>query len=131
VVCDPNQAIYAFRGGVTDQLVKFERTFASDDQLPMSGNFRSSPAICAAISKLRPPATRCAPDKAVGKHKDEEAPVYILSYSGTGVPHSIGARFQALAASLGISPAQAPVLAATWASAGNAVGRAVPDPGND
>lgn len=131
VVCDPNQAIYAFRGGVTDELVKFEATFASDDQLPMSGNFRSSPAICAAISQLRPPATRGAPDKAVGKHKDEQAPVYILSYSGTGVPASIGARFQTLAASLGILPAQAPVLAATWASAGKAVGRAVPDPGND
>ncbi|MFH1555489.1 MAG: ATP-dependent helicase [Pseudomonadota bacterium] len=131
VVCDPNQAIYAFRGGLTDELVKFETTFASDDQLPMSGNFRSSPAICTAISQLRPPATRGAPDKALGKHKDETAPVYILSYSGTAVPASIGARFQALASSLGISPAQAPVLAATWASAGNAVGRAVPDAGND
>jgi hypothetical protein len=131
VVCDPNQAIYAFRGGLTDELVKFETTFVIDDQLPMSGNFRSSPAICAAISQLRPPATRGAPDKAVGKHKDESAPVYILSYSGAGVPASIGPRFQALAAGLGISPAQAPVLAATWASAGNAVGRAIPDAGND
>ncbi|MCB1470872.1 MAG: ATP-dependent helicase [Rhizobiaceae bacterium] len=131
VVCDPNQAIYAFRGGLTGELVRFETTFASVDQLPMSGNFRSSPAICAAISQLRPPATRGGPDKAVGKHKDETAPVYILSYSGTAVPASIGARFHALAASLGIPPAQAPVLAATWASAGNAVGRAVPDAGND
>lgn len=131
VVCDPNQAIYAFRGGLTDELVKFETTFASKDQLPMSGNFRSSPAICAAISQLRPPTTRGAPDKAVGKHKEEAAPVYILSYSGAGVPASIGARFQALAASFGISPPQAPVLAATWASAGNAVGRALPDAGND
>lgn len=123
VVCDPNQAIYAFRGGLTDELVNFETTFSSEDQLPMSGNFRSSPAICAAISQLRPPTTRGAPDKAVGKHKEEPAPVYILSYSGTRVPASIGVRFQSLAASLGISPPQAPVLAATWASAGNAVGR--------
>ena len=131
VVCDPNQAIYSFRGGLTDELLNFEATFGSDDQLPMSGNFRSAPAICAAISRLRPPATRGAPDKAVGKHKDDAGPVYILSYSGTGVPASIGVRFQDLAASLGISPAQAPVLAATWASAGNAVGRAVPDAGSD
>ncbi len=131
VVCDPNQAIYSFRGGLTDELLNFEATFGSDDQLPMSGNFRSAPAICAAISRLRPPATRGAPDKAVGKHKDHAGPVYILSYSGTGVPASIGVRFQDLAASLGISPAQAPVLAATWASAGNAVGRAVPDAGSD
>jgi hypothetical protein len=131
VVCDPNQAIYAFRGGLTDELLKFAQSFEGKDQLPMSGNFRSSPAICAAISQLRPPATRGAPDKAVGKYRDDATPVYILSYGGTSVPASIGVRFQALAATLGIAPAQAPVLAATWASAGNAVGRAVPDAGND
>lgn len=129
LVCDPNQAIYAFRGGLTDELLKFAESF--EDQLPMSGNFRSSPAICAAISQLRPPATRGPPDKAVGKYKDDATPVYILSYGGASVPASIGVRFQALAATLGIAPAQAPVLAATWASAGNAVGRAVPDAGND
>ncbi len=131
VVCDPNQAIYAFRGGLTDELLKFARSFEGKDQLPMSGNFRSSPAICTIISQLRPPATRGAPDKAVGNYKDDATPVYILSYGGTSVPASIGVRFQALAATLGIAPAQAPVLAATWASAGNAVGRAVPDAGND
>ncbi|MBL8772181.1 MAG: ATP-dependent helicase [Phenylobacterium sp.] len=131
VVCDPNQAIYAFRGGVTDELLNFAKSFGEADQLPMSGNFRSSPAICAAISQLRPPSTRGAPDQAVGRHKDEAAPVYILSYGGTGVPAAIGARFQTLAAGLGIAPAQAPVLAATWASAGSAVGRALPDAGND
>jgi DNA helicase II / ATP-dependent DNA helicase PcrA len=131
VVCDPNQAIYAFRGGLTDELMKFAQSFAGDDQLPMSGNFRSSPAICAAISLLRPPATRGTPDKAVGKYKGDATPVYILSYGGTGVPAAIGARFQTLAAALDIVPAQAPVLAATWASAGNAVGRAMPEAGND
>jgi hypothetical protein len=131
VVCDPNQAIYAFRGGLTDELLKFAQSFEGKDQLPMSGNFRSSPAICAAISQLRPPATRGTPDNAIGKYKDDATPVYILSYSGVGVPASIGARFQVLAAALGIAPAQAPVLAATWASAGNAVGRAVPEAGND
>lgn len=130
VVCDPNQAIYAFRGGLTDELLKFAGTFGPD-QLSMSGNFRSSPAICAAISQLRPPATRGIADLAVGKHKNDATPVYILSYGGTGVPAEIGARFQALAASLGIAPSDAPVLAATRASAGNAVGRAPPEAGND
>ena len=52
VVCDPNQAIYAFRGGLTDELLKFAGTFGGQDQLPISGNFRSSPAICAAISSF-------------------------------------------------------------------------------
>jgi hypothetical protein len=131
VVCDPNQAIYAFRGGLTDELLKFADTFDGADQLPMSGNFRSSPAICAAISQLRPPASRGAADKPLGRYKTETAPVYILSYGGTGVPATIGAQFQTMAAALGIPPAQAPVLAATWASAGNAVGRAMPEAGND
>ncbi len=130
-MCDPNQSIYAFRGGVTDELLKFAGSFLSADQLPMSGNFRSSPAICAAISQLRPPSTRGAPDQAVGKHKTVATPVHILSYGGVSVPATIGVRFQALASSLGISAPEAPVLAATWTSAGNAVGRAVPDAGND
>jgi hypothetical protein len=131
VVCDPNQAIYAFRGGLTDQLLRFADTFDGADQLPMSGNFRSSPAICAAISQLRPPASRGAVDQPVGRYRDETSPVYILAYGGTAVPPAIGLQFQIMAAALGIPPAQAPVLAATWASAGNAVGRAMPDPGND
>ena len=131
VVCDPNQAIYAFRGGLTDELLKFAETFDSGDQLPMSGNFRSSPAICAAISQLRPPTSRGAVDIPLGRYKGETTPVHILAYGGTGVPAAIGARFQALAAALGIPPEQAPVLASTWASAGNAVGRAMPDAGND
>lgn len=66
-----------------------------------------------AISQLRLPMTRDVPDNSAGKHKDETAPVYILSYSGTAVPASLGGRSQALAASLGISPVRAPVLAAT------------------
>src|SRR5258707_3225435 len=97
----------------------------------MSGNFRSTPAICAAISQLRPPAARGRADVAVGRYKNETAAVRLLSYGGTSVPPTIGAVFQALAAGLGIPPAQAPVLASTWASAGNAVGRAIPDTGND
>lgn len=131
VVCDPNQAIYSFRGGLTDELLKFASSFDRADQLPMSGNFRSTPAICATISQLRPPATRGAVDTPVGRYKNEITPVYILAYGGTGVPAAIGVHFQALAAELGIPPAQAPVLASTWASAGSAVGRAMPDAGND
>lgn len=131
VVCDPNQAIYAFRGGLTDELMQFGTAFDADDRLPMSGNFRSSPAICAAISQLRPPTSRGVPDVPLGPYKAETTPVYVMAYGGTGVPATIGERFQALAAGLGIPPASAPVLASTWASAGNAVGRAVSDAGNE
>lgn len=131
VICDANQAIYAFRGGATDELIKFAESFARKDQLTMTGNFRSSPAICAAISQLRPPATRGVSDKAVGKYQADTTPVYMLSYGGAGVPASIGDTFHRLASGLGIAAGDAPVLAGTRASAGNAVGRGVPDAGND
>lgn len=129
VVCDPHQAIYAFRGGLTDELLKFAEQFDEADRLQMSGNFRSSPAICSAVSLLRHRAHGSSADVPLGRHKDEPTPVYILSYRGHGVPASIGERFRDLAAGLGIDAGSAPVLASTWPSAGNAVGRAVPDPG--
>ena len=129
VVCDPHQAIYAFRGGLTDELVKFAEEFDEADRLQMSGNFRSLPAICSAVSLLRHPAHGSSADVPLGRHKDEPTPVYLLSYRGNGVPASIGERFRGLAAELGIDAGSAPVLASTWPSAGNAVGHAVADPG--
>jgi hypothetical protein len=131
VICDPNQGIYGFRGGVTGELDVFARTFDQADHLPMSGNFRSSPAICAAISQLRPPASRGAPDTALGRYKDETTPVHLLSYGGQAVSPAIGPAFLALAKSLGLGPREAPVLASTWLSASNAAGRRAVDVAND
>lgn len=131
VICDPNQAIYGFRGGLTDQLQTFASTFAQHDQLPMSGNFRSSPAICAAISQLRPPSLRGTPDMPIGRFNGESEPVHLLSYGGTSVPATIGANFLTLITRLGIPSESAPVLASTWASASNAAGRKVVDAGED
>src|SRR5882672_9196919 len=53
VICDPHQSIYEFRGGVTEQLFAFGRTFAANDQLSLRGNFRSNGNICKAIATLR------------------------------------------------------------------------------
>ncbi|QGM48258.1 ATP-dependent helicase [Methylocystis heyeri] len=131
LICDPNQAIYAFRGGVTDELLAYSKKFDREDQLTMSGNFRSSPAICAAISQLRPPHARGTPDVAVGPNKHDPSPVYILSYGGAGVPTSIGRKFQELTESLGELAYATPVLASTWQSASKAAGRPVVDPGGD
>jgi len=123
VICDPNQSIYQFRGGVTDELTAFAERFSASDRLPMSGNFRSTPAICSAIVALRPPLLRDHPDDALGRYTNDTTPVHILSYGGTGVPATIGMKFTELAKSLGILPANAPVLAATLASAAKAIGR--------
>ena len=128
LICDPNQAIYQFRGGVTEELSDFSKNFDSESCLIMSGNFRSSPAICKAVVQLRPPSQRSNPDSPLGQNKDERAPVYILSYNGNGVSKKIGPTFQKLVMKLGISINSAPVVASTKASACKAIGQPVPKP---
>ena len=123
VICDPHQSIYEFRGGVTDELQRFAATFDAADRLPMSGNFRSSPAICAAIVMLRPPSSRSDPDKPLGPHRADTTPVHILSYGGSAVSPAIGSTFRGLVEGLGIPLHFAPVLASTRASASKAIGQ--------
>lgn len=125
VICDPNQSIYQFRGGITEELHSFAERFEDGDRLPMSGNFRSTPAICAAIVGLRPPSARGVPDHALGSHKDDPTAVHVLSYGGTSVPAAIGAKFGELVKSLGIAVADAPILASRLQSAARAIGHPV------
>jgi DNA helicase-2/ATP-dependent DNA helicase PcrA len=125
VICDPNQSIYEFRGGVTDQLLKFSKTFADDCRLFMSGNFRSTGNICKAIVMLRSSSARTHLDEALGEFKDEAAPIYLLSYGGASVPASISQKYVELLCELGIELTNAPVLAATKNSAYNAIGQPI------
>jgi len=125
VICDPHQSIYEFRGGVTDQLFAFAKTFGEDDQLGMSGNFRSSDNICKAIVMLRAAKFRKPVDEPLGEWKNEHAHIYILSYAGKSVPATIGRKFAELLNKLKIDVASAPVLAATRNSGSNAIGQPV------
>ena len=123
VICDPHQSIFQFRGGITNELLRFADTFDPSDRLVMSGNFRSTAAICAAIVALRPPSARADKDEAVGKHKDDPTPIHLLSYSGSGVSTAIGAKFTDLVRSLDIPFRHAPVLASRLPSAAKAIGQ--------
>lgn len=123
IISDPHQSIYAFRGGVTEQLIAFGETFQEQDRLTMSGNFRSSDHICKAIVALRNRDARAVVDQALGQFRDEPTPVYVLSYSGRGVPETIGAKFQELASALDLDISQCPVLAATRNSGYRAIGQ--------
>lgn len=123
VICDPHQSIFQFRGGITNELLDFADTFDPSDRLVMSGNFRSTAAICAAIVALRPPSARADKDEAVGKHKDDPTPVHLLSYSGSGVSTAIGSKFTDLVRSLDIPIGHAPVLASRLPSASKAIGQ--------
>ncbi|MCA7969812.1 ATP-dependent helicase [Burkholderia sp. AU39826] len=122
VICDPNQAIYGFRGGVARELGQFAETFDMAERLPMNGNFRSSGHIAKGIVALRAPDMRASVDKALGEYRDEPTAVHILSYSGKGVPSTIGAKFQELVAAMGLAARDCPVVSATRRTGANALG---------
>jgi DNA helicase II / ATP-dependent DNA helicase PcrA len=122
VICDPNQAIYGFRGGVTRELAQFAETFRDGERLPITGNFRSSHHIARGIVALRPPGMRAARDEAVGEYREEPTAVQILSYSGRGVPATIGAKFRELTEGMELEARNCPVVSATRRTGANALG---------
>jgi len=97
VVCDPNQSIYGFRGGVAGELFDFADTFATEDKLPLTGNFRSTENICKVVHSLRSPSIRGECDSALGELGNENVAIQLLSYAGSGVSSKIGAKFAELA----------------------------------
>lgn len=123
VICDPQQSIYSFRGGVTEELIAFGEGFEEDNRLSMSGNFRSSDPICRAIVALRPPDAREPHDRALGEHSAVTTPVHILAYPGRRVPATVGAKFRELVQDQGMDVALCPVLAATRHSGASAIGQ--------
>lgn len=126
VICDPHQTIYEFRGGVTDHLLEFKKSFADDQQKELTGNFRSSPNICNTVVQLRPSSSRGLPDTSLGPSRDEMAAVQILSYEGRSVPASVGETFRKVLQEADIDMSSAPIVAATRSSAAAAVGQPRP-----
>ena len=123
VVCDPDQAIYGFRGGIADHLAAFAETFSSHERLKLSGNFRSSPNICKAIAQLRPLDARGRHDRPLGPLAEDVTPIHVLAYRGTSVPGSIGEKICEILNQFGIEASDCPVVAATKASAAAAIGQ--------
>ena len=123
VICDPHQSIYAFRGGVTDELFRYADSFDDDKKLPMSGNFRSSSDICKAIVGLRAAPYREPVDQALGPNQNAGLAVHVISYAGKAVPAGIGEVFCALVKARGMRPQDAPILAATKKSCAHASGQ--------
>ena len=79
MVCDPDQAIYEFRHGDPVILREFSRQYASVNQLSLTGNFRSAPAICALAASLR---TRADSDNPLGENAKLQHSVQIICYKG-------------------------------------------------
>jgi len=122
VICDPNQAIYGFRGGVGAELARFADSFPSNERLPMTGNFRSGKNIAKGILALRAPSMRGSEDEALGEYRHESSPVHVLAYGGNGVPRSVGIKFGKLVEALDLNPANCPIVASTQPSACKAAG---------
>jgi superfamily I DNA/RNA helicase len=123
IICDPNQSIYEFRGGVTDQLFALRDTFDASDRLTMCGNFRSNTNICKAIAAFRAPADQQATDLPLGRNADDPTHIHVLLYPGTSVPSSIGHKFEELLLKIGLNPADCPVVSSTKDSACKAIGQ--------
>lgn len=102
-VADPDQSIFGFRradpGGV--------RTFTSElgTPLPLNGNYRSSPAICALNNSLR---SGSRTETALGANGSCELPVLLLEYHK---PHEVAAAVDAILAVHGRIRDEAIVLA--------------------
>jgi len=122
IVCDPHQSIYGFRGGVSDELFKYASTFANNEQLPLTGNFRSSRHICKVVHTLRAPSHRGDEEEALGPLKDCNLNIQVLSYGGRGVSTQIGAVFTTIADKSGIAPKDCRVTAKTRSSGLKAIG---------
>lgn len=89
-VCDPDQAIYEFRNGNPAGIQAFKETYSVESHRGLTGNFRSSPAICRLAATLR--GTEQV-DASVGETANVESPVLLLSYGGRAPSAAIGRAF--------------------------------------
>ena len=80
-VCDPDQAIYEFRGALPSHVRTFGETLGA--QADLTGNWRSSPAICALAATLRPTTATRPPDSPVGPNRDEPAGILLIQTDGS------------------------------------------------
>ncbi len=119
VVADPDQAIYGFRHGDPTNLRQLASEYDPPNRLNLTGNFRSSPAICALAATLR---DRVAPDDSLGENAIIPEPIHILEYPSVSVPDVIGVKFFQLVESSGTDTRGGIVLAHARRTAWRACG---------
>ncbi len=118
-VCDPDQAIYEFRNGNPARVQEFKQTYPVESHQVLTGNFRSSPAICRLAATLR---NSVQVDQSVGATANVEHPVLLLTYGGRGPTAAIGQAFLNLVAELGLDSTDAIILAHSGKVAQRAAG---------
>jgi DNA helicase II / ATP-dependent DNA helicase PcrA len=124
VICDPHQSIYEFRGGVTEELFALRNTFAGQNRLSMTGNFRSTPNICKTIAAFRAPAEQWMIDQSLGPLSNDTTKVCVLHFPGNSIPSSVGQKFSNLLDDHGLKALQCPVVSSAKDAACKAIGQA-------
>lgn len=120
-VCDPDQAIYEFRNGNPAGVQEFKETYPVESHRGLTGNFRSSPAICQLAATLR---LAGQVDQSVGHTANVEHPVLVLTYGGRGPTATIGQAFLDRVTELGLDSTDAIILAHSGKVAQRAAGAA-------
>ncbi len=123
MICDPNQAIYEWRGAEPQRLKRFT---ANLDQHHLVGNWRSTPAICQLASTFR----QGPPDQPVGERRSSQTPVLILQYNGRPSA-AIATTFAAHVEATGLAVHDALVLAHAQRMAATACGAPTSSPTNN
>lgn len=113
-VCDPQQSIYGFRDARPDLLAGFA---AGVGPKQLTGNFRSTPAICRLAATMRPGRRQDVP---LGPHKDDRTPVLVLAHDG--LDGTVGALYVARAGAHGLNDDALVVLAHSHSAARRSVG---------
>ena len=118
-VCDPNQAIYEFRNGDPAGIQEFKETYPVESHRGLTGNFRSSPAICRLAATLRNTGHA---DQSVGETANVGHTVLLLTYDGRGPTEAIGHAFLDRVIELGLDSTDAIILAHSGKVAKRAAG---------
>ncbi|CCH29325.1 UvrD-helicase domain-containing protein [Actinosynnema sp. NPDC047251] len=107
-VCDPDQAIYEFRGAQPDEVRRFGAELGS--RIDLTGNWRSSGAICNLAATLRPTSLTRPPDDPIGPHHDEPAGILLIRTDEDSSDRSVTA-FTERADAMGIPASKRLILA--------------------
>lgn len=123
-VCDPDQAIYEFRNGNPAGIQAFKETYPVESHLGLTGNFRSSAAVCRLAATLR---SSDQVDQSVGDTANVMHPVLLLTYGGRAPNAGIGRAFLNRIAELDLDSTSAIILAHSGKVAQRAAGVAPND----
>lgn len=104
VICDPDQAIYDFRNSGPPAV---DRLIGHTETIELTGNWRSSAAVCRLAATMRADPHRRTPDTALADHHDIDIPVHLIPLDGGNEL----AAFEDIASRAGIPPSGRLILA--------------------